>query len=83
MAKLKRACWNCINYKGGYYESGKCKLNNLSKAANASCKNHKFINSIGKDYSKYYDNNSRRANFYISKISKKHEGIFQPYYSKS
>lgn len=52
MAKLKRACWNCINYKGGYYESGKCKLNNLSKAVNASCKNHKFINSIGKDYSK-------------------------------
>ena len=52
MSKLKRACWNCINYKGGYYESGKCKLNNLSKAANASCKNHKFINSIGKDYGK-------------------------------
>ena len=32
--------------------NGKCKLNNLSKAANASCKNHKFERLIGKDYSK-------------------------------
>lgn len=52
MAKLKRACWNCINYNGGYYESGKCKLNNLLKAGNAYCKNHKFERLIGKDYSK-------------------------------